>query len=430
MTYPSLRAAWGLTILLTLAYVFSFVDRYILGLLVEPIKADLHLTDEQMGLLIGLAFGIFYATIGVPLGWLADRVRRTRLVAAGVAVWSLATAASGMATSFAGLFAARMTVGIGEATLSPSALSLIADSFPPEKRGRPVGVYSTGLSLGAGVASLIGAAALTWAKTSTGLTLPLLGEVRPWQFVFLIVGTPGLLIALGFLFMPEPPRQRTAADPVAATIAQTIAHVGQYAGAFIGLVSLICVMTTIAYSQGFLPSAFARTYGWEARQYAAVNGTLSLIVGPLTVIATGILNDRFRKSGNREAGFRLLTISYVLMIAACSVALLMPSPWLALGVLALGSMGIAGVTASGIIALLEITPGTMRGTIVALYYMAISISGLMLGPTTVGVLSTRVYGEAHLREAVATVPMLYGLIPLLLIPVIRRAYLKRLVAAS
>ena len=430
MTYPSPRAAWGLTILLTLAYVFSFVDRYILGLLVEPIKADLHLSDEQMGLLIGLAFGIFYATIGVPLGWLADRVKRTRLVAAGVAVWSLATAASGMATSFAGLFVARMTVGVGEATLSPSAMSLIADSFPPEKRGRAVGVYSAGLSLGAAIASLIGAAALTWAKTSSGLDLPILGATKPWQLVFLIVGLPGLLIAIAFIFMPEPPRQRTAADPDVAGFAATLRFVGQNAGAFVGLVSLVCVMTTIAYSQGFMPSAFARNYGWEPRQYAFVNGICSLFVGPITVVLVGTLTDRLRKSGKRDAALGLLVASYLLMIVACAGALFTPSPYLAIVVLQLGSVGIAGVTASGTIALLEITPGTMRGTIVALWYMAISITGLMLGPTTVGILSTRVFGEAHLREAVATVPVLYGVIPLLLIPLIRRAYLKRLAATA
>ena len=126
-----------MVIVLTIAYILSFVDRYILGLLIEPIKADLGLTDTQIGYLLGLAFSLFYATMGLPLGYLADRKRRTVLVAAGIAVWSLATAASGLAKNFWHMFIARMTVGAGEATLSPCAMSMISDSFPREKRGPP-----------------------------------------------------------------------------------------------------------------------------------------------------------------------------------------------------------------------------------------------------------------------------------------------------
>ena len=202
--YPNPRHAWYMVILLTVAYVFSFVDRYVLGLLIEPIKADLNLTDTQIGLLLGPAFAIFYATMGLPLGWLADRKRRTAIVAAGVFVWSIATAASGLAKSFAHMFAARMAVGIGEATLSPCAMSMISDSFPKERRGRPIAFYTMALSLGAALASLLSASVLVWAKRSDGLSLPILGPVaalaihlrrrritraRPWSFVFVLTRT-------------------------------------------------------------------------------------------------------------------------------------------------------------------------------------------------------------------------------------------------
>ena len=138
--WPASRTAWSMVILLTIAYIFSFVDRGILGLLIEPIKADLQLKDEDLGYLIGPAFALFYATMGLPLGWLADRRRRTWIVAAGIALWSAATAASGLARSFWHLFFARMGVGVGEATLSPCAMSMIGDSFPPERRGKPIAV--------------------------------------------------------------------------------------------------------------------------------------------------------------------------------------------------------------------------------------------------------------------------------------------------
>ena len=160
--YPNSKYAWYMVVMLTIAYILSFVDRYILGLLIEPIKADLGLTDTQIGLLLGFAFAIFYATMGLPLGYLADRKKRTWLVAAGIAVWSAATAASGLVKNFAQLFIARMTVGAGEATLSPCAMSMISDSFPPEKRGKPIAFYTAALSLGAGIASLISAGVINW----------------------------------------------------------------------------------------------------------------------------------------------------------------------------------------------------------------------------------------------------------------------------
>ena len=194
----SATSGWITVAFLTIAYLFSFIDRWILGLLIEPIKADLGLTDTQIGLLLGPAFAIFYATMGLPLGWLADRRNRVRIVAVGIGLWSLATAASGLAKSFIHLFIARMSIGIGEATLSPCAMSIISDSFPREKRSRPIAVYTTALSLGAGLASLLGAAVLTWAKTGGDITFPLLGALAPWQATFIVVGLPGLLLALVF----------------------------------------------------------------------------------------------------------------------------------------------------------------------------------------------------------------------------------------
>src|SRR5687767_7954261 len=128
--WPKPKAAWGMVALLTAAYLVSYIDRTILGLLVQPIKADLQLTDEQIGWVLGPAFAIFYATIGVPLGWLVDRRSRTRLIAWGIALWSAATAFSGLVRGFPQLFLARMTVGVGEAVLSPAAFSIIGDSFP------------------------------------------------------------------------------------------------------------------------------------------------------------------------------------------------------------------------------------------------------------------------------------------------------------
>ena len=192
-----------MVVMLTIAYILSFVDRYILGLLIEPIKADLGLTDTQIGLLLGFAFAIFYATMGLPLGYLADRKRGHGWLLQELQ-FGQRQAASGLVKNFIQLFIARMTVGAGEATLSPCAMSMISDSFPPEKRGKPIAFYTAALSLGAGIASLIGAGVINWAKSEPNLSFPLVGEVAPWQFTFLVVGLPGLLLAVLFLFMREP----------------------------------------------------------------------------------------------------------------------------------------------------------------------------------------------------------------------------------
>lgn len=425
--YPSSRSGWALTILLTLAYILSYVDRSILGLLIEPIKADLSLSDAEISLIMGPAFGLVYAISGLPLGWAADRTRRTWLISAGVTLWSLATAASGLARDFWHLFAARMGVGVGEAVLSPCAMSLIADSFPPERRGKPVAVYSAALSLGAGIASLVGAAVLVWAKSDEGFVLPLVGAVSAWQFAFFAVGVPGLVLALAFLFMPEPPRQLvTESGKSRGGFGPTMAYVWSRRGAFLGTTAMVAVMTCIAYSHGFMPSVFVRSYGWEAKDYAVANAVITLALGPATVAAIGVLADRWRKAGQSDAPFRLLVAAFLVMVPAAIAQPIMPSAWLSLACVALTTLAIASVTAAGIIALLDIAPANARGQIVALYYMTISIAGLGLGPTTVGFLSTSVFGEDRLGLAVAAVPLLYGLIPALLIGLVGRAWRAQL----
>ena len=147
--------AWYVVAVLLLAYTLSFIDRMILSLLVGPIKADLGISDTQMSLLMGFAFAIFYSALGIPLGWLADRRARRGLIVAGVAAWSLMTAACAFARGYAGLFMARIGVGVGEATLSPAAYSMLGDYFPREKLGRAMAVYSIGVPLGSTGSSIL-----------------------------------------------------------------------------------------------------------------------------------------------------------------------------------------------------------------------------------------------------------------------------------
>jgi MFS family permease len=423
--YPSPARGWFLVVMLTIAYVFSYIDRSILGLLIQPIKADLNLTDKQIGWIIGPAFGVFYATMGLPLGWLVDRGRRTWIVGFGIVVWSLATALSGLAKSFAGLFAARMAVGIGEATLSPSAFSMIGDSFPPEKRGKPIAFYAMALSLGAGIGSLISAFVIPWAKGGGRIDAGMLGSLAPWQVTFFMVGLPGLLVAIAFFLMREPERRLAVAHDANLKgngFLDAMGYVGRHWATYLTFVLPVCVMTIIAYSQQFMAPAFERTWGWPAEKYAYINAFALILIGPATVILLGALSDRWSQSGTKDAPFRLLIIGFFIMIPSAILPFFMPTPEMAYAILCINTVGIGMVSAVNVTSLLLITPAPIRGQVVALFYVTISMAGLFLGPTTVGILSTDVFGESELRLALASVPALYGLIPALLIPTALRLY--------
>src|SRR5271155_5591872 len=206
--YPSSFVAWYSVSVLMLMYVFSFIDRTIISLLVGPMKRDLHISDTQIGLLQGTAFALLYTFLGLPIARLSDRHNRKAIIAAGVFVWSIMATTCGLARTALQLFVARIGVGVGEAALSPAAYSMITDSFPRSKLGRAFGLYNIGITIGAGVAFLVGGivvAAVSHAGAS--YTLPLVGEVRAWQMVFIVTGAPGILLPLLLLTFREPVRR-------------------------------------------------------------------------------------------------------------------------------------------------------------------------------------------------------------------------------
>jgi MFS family permease len=418
--YPSPARAWYLVTLLTIASIFSFIDKYIPALLVEPLKQDLGISDTQVGLLLGPAFAILYATLGLPLGWLADRTRRTALVAAGVALWSLATAASGLVRSFGHLLLARVGVGIGDAALAPCALSLISDSFPADRRGRPVALYITAQSVGAGLAMLGGAAVLAWAASQAEIRLPLLGSVAPWQFTFLAVGLPGLLVALLLGAAREP-----AGDPRTAagvSMAHTLAYLHTHWRTYASLTAVVCVMTITAYSQNFYAALFQRDFGWDIARFATWSGLALVIQGPLVVNLTGAWCDRLAREGRRDGPLLLTTIGTLVLIPTGIAAPLMPTGELAFVVWLGNLVGLSMVSAAAPVALLGITPGEMRGQVSALFYMVIMLAGLVTGPLAVGLFNDQLFGGERLTLACALVPLVVGLPGLALLPYARRRY--------
>ncbi len=411
-----------MVVLLTVAYVFSFIDRYIISLLVEPIKADLGLSDTQMGLLLGPAFAFLYAAAGLPLGWLADRYRRTTILGVGVALWSLATAASALAKNFSQLFTARIGVGVGEATLAPCALSLISDSFPVEKRGRPVAFYTAAQSLGAGLAFLGGGAVFAWALGAQGFSWPLLGTLKPWQTTFIVVGLPGLLIALLLFVMREPARQERAAGQSGASVGETLRYLRTRLPTYLSFLAFPMLMTTVAYSQNWFPAMFERTWNWPIERYALWSGVALMIMGPVTVNFAGWLSDRLLKTGRRDGPMLIVLAGSFLLVIAGTLTPLMPTGKIAFTVWLFCLIGMSTVSAASPIALLNIAPGRMRGQLAALFYMFTSLTGLIVGPMAVALLTDNLFGEAALRYSAALVPILFGIPVLALTIFAQRRY--------
>ncbi|WP_397586524.1 MFS transporter [Sphingorhabdus sp.] len=425
--YPSAAAGWFLVVMLTAGYIFSFVDRYILGLLIEPIKAEFDLSDRSIGWLLS-AFTLVYGFVGIFMGWLVDRGKRLWIVSIGVALWSVATVATGMAKNFVQLFTARMGVGIGEATLSPATFSMIGDSFPTEKRGKPIAFYSAALPIGAGLASLLSGAVIAWTASSGNQSLPFFGELSPWRYTMIIVGLPGLLLALFFLFMKEPVRRPAAAssDVIGGSdFLDALKYLWDNKALYIGFVLVICAMTAIAYSHAFLAPTFERTWGWSPQKYAYVNGIALLLIGPLNMMIMGSISDWWTKKGVKDASLRILYIGFFIMIPSGVIPLFMPTAELAFLVLCINTIGIGIVSAIGVTSLLIITPAQIRGQVVALYYLAISWFG-SLGPIVAGELSSGVFGEDNLRYAVAAIPVIFAIVPLLMMPLTKRLYREQM----
>jgi MFS family permease len=372
------------------AYTLSYVDRTILSLLVGPIKADLDLSDTGFSLLHGFAFACLYTVLGIPFGAWADRANRRNLIAGGVAAWSAMTAACGLAGSFASLFVARVGVGIGEATLGPAAYSAIADSFPPERRGRALGVYSTGVYVGAGLAILLGGLVVAAVTVTPTVTLPGLGTWRAWQVAFFAVGAPGLLVAALMLTVGEPPRRNVApaSPPFSEVLAFMSARRRFFVGHFVGVGLLTLLFNGIA---TWVPAYLSRTFGDTPRSIATSFGPLLLVFGTLGILAGGACSDWLRARGRTDAELRAVLGSAIAVWPFASLATLAPTRDLALTLLAPLFFFSSFAFGAAVAALQIVTPGRLRGRVSALYLLVVNLTGIGLGGTATALLTDRLF---------------------------------------
>lgn len=246
--WPAPSRAWWAVGVFAAAAVLSYTDRLILGILVDPIRAELAISDTQVSLLQGVAFALIYSFAGLPLGRLADIVSRRAVILAGVVLWSAATVACGYARSFEALFVARVFVGIGEAALAPAAMSMIADFFPRERRGIATGTFLMGMVVGGGAALAIGGGLLAAAQGGAFADWPVVGAMAPWRTVLVLLGLPGIVLAALLLTLREPlrrARERTAAPPQRESLARMAAHRHVLVGFSITTVTLPAALVAV-----------------------------------------------------------------------------------------------------------------------------------------------------------------------------------------
>ena len=416
----SLAYAWFVVGVLMLAYVFSFVDRQILSLLVGPIRKDLGISDTEMSLLIGASFAVFYTFCGIPLGRLADSRSRRGIITVGLLVWSLATAACGLANRYWQLFLCRIGVGVGEAALSPAAYSLITDYFPKESRATAISVYSMGIYLGSGIAFLVGGLVINFAMKHGPVLLPLIGEIRPWQVVFLILGAAGILFSAALLSVREPARGAGGTTP--APVGEVLAHLRRNWRTVLCHNFGFAMISFSSYgAAAWITSYFVRVRGWAAGDFGQVYGYIIMVFGCSGIVFGGRLADWLARKGHTDATMRVGLYAACASIPLGGIYILLPDANWAVAALAPAVFCLSmpfGVAPAGI---QEIMPPNMRGQASALYLFIVNLIGLGLGPTAIAVVTDYVF---HDDNAVGMSMLLVGAAAQLTAVVLLRAGLK------
>lgn len=384
--------SWYVVFVLAFIYIFSYVDRQILSLLIPAIQRDLDISDTQISLLHGFAFAFFYASFAIPIARIADVSNRRNLIMAGVFFWSLMTAACGLARNFFQLFIGRVAVGVGEASLVPSAYSLISDYFPAEQRGRATAIFNMGAALGVGLALMIGAAVIRFVAAAPAISLPYFGVLSDWQLTFIIVGLPGILGVLVMLTVREPVRRGVMKQHGNVSVKDVIGHVVENKTIY-GPLIIGATMMFFAF-QAFLawtPTYFVRVHGLDLSAAGGQFGTIMLAAGLLGTFGAGLLLDLMTRNGVKNAPLKLAFLAsfwslgfYLTLPFAADAS---AAAWI-IGLALLGPIGIVTIVP---VAIQSFAPNEMRAQISALYLFIMNMIGYALGPTGVAIVTDYIF---------------------------------------
>jgi MFS family permease len=398
--YPSESYAWYVVVVLMIVYVFSFVDRQILNLLAPAIKSDWNLTDKHLGYLMGPFFALFYTLFGIPIGRLADMRSRRGLIAAGLAIWSFMTAACGLAKTYWQMAFFRLGVGVGEATLSPSAYSLITDYFRPNRLALAISVYGAGIYLGSGLAFVLGGAVYSFAAGGD-FNWPIVGQLRPWQAAFLMLGIPGLLFTLALLTVKEPTRRGLKKKQAGKEEPVSLREVFQYVQINWRTVLAhnvgFALLSFIAYgSTSWMSAFFLRVHDWPLQTTGYRYGAAIMIFGTGGIVFGGWLAGWLSHKGYTDSKMRAGFIASALHLPFGFLFPLMPNGWLAILVLCPAIFTVAMPFGVAPAAIQEMMPNRMRAQASAVYLFIVNAIGLGLGPIAVAYLTEDVFRDEQM----------------------------------
>ena len=406
--------AWFVVGVLSLASIVSYVDRQIINLLVEPIKADLGINDTQIGLLQGFSFALFYAILALPLARLSDGGNRVRIISLGIVCWSAATFFCGLATTFMMLFFARMFVGVGEATLAPSGYSILSDYFPKERAALAISIFTGSGFVGSGLAYLLGGVIISALDEMGSISLPVVGVLAPWQMAFLAVSLPGVLLFFLVRFVREPERREAtdASEKSDSSFRSVVAHIRANQRLFAGVFFGLTLMAAGAYAVNmWTPTYFIRVHGWTPLQVGSVFGLLVVVASSLGVFSGGAIASFLMKRGMAGANLIVPCVAAGFAIPFVVAFPLAPTPTLSFIFLAPALFFSAVPFGCGTAVLPLISPNRIRAQIVAIYLLIANLLGFTLGPTSIGFLTDFVFASPELvGYSLATAPAaLYGL---------------------
>ena len=391
LPYPKPAHAWWSAVVFFILYNLSFIDRQMINLLVDPIRATLEISDFEISLLQGFAFAIFYCLLGVPIGWLVDHKPRRPIVAAGVLIWSIAAAACGLATRFWHMALARIGVAAGEATLAPAAYSMMSDMFPPKKLAFPMSLMGTGAALGTAAAGLI-AGAVTASVGTSQVEIPVLGSFEAWQVAFLVAGIPGLLL-VPLIYTVRDPVRRLKEGARALEGASVVNYFAENRRLYSGHMLGFAVYSMCNYGfVSWVPSFLIRIHDQSLADVAWIYGGLTLVFGLFGGLLMGFVVDRWFSSGRRDAHLRFFAMMALMQMVSVTIAVNAGSLWLSVAFLA-PVFAVQSFTGVGAAALQIITPATMRGQMSAIYLLIFNLVGLGLGPTVVAIFTDYLFGN-------------------------------------
>jgi MFS family permease len=387
---------WYVVFLLTIASTLSFIDRQILNVMIGPIKRDLGgLSDTEISLIIGLAFSAVYSLTTLPLARIADRYSRRNVIAAGIFSWSAMTALAGMANSFWTLFVARMGVGVGEASLGPATQSILADYFEQHRLPLAYGIVAAAPFIGTGLANIVGGPLIDYLEARPLIVMPVFGEMYSWQTVLVVVGLPGILLALLMFTIKEPERKGASAERIEGYSYRELWQFCHTRRKYLTyhFIGYLCLSI-----QGFafltwIVEFFVRIHGWTRTEIGLTYGGIALIVGIMGSIGAGYYAGFWLAKGRADAPMRLAFYGTIGLGPLAVIMPLVSNDWLAIAIIIPITFFMAMPPGLSNAALQAISPNRLRGQMIAVYLICVSFLSYLFAPLIIGLMNDYVFGR-------------------------------------